>query len=196
MIDSFEENSSPTKVLTWSQHPITKIQKEIDDYNYSSRREWRRKKFSVYRNRRNNIRLCEQYITKLLESGYITNDEYRDIRLIPYRGNQNDYKKAKMEIHKLLFLCTERELYPLILQQIIRYLTYLFDEAGYRRELLLSVVHFAEKGQRGKIYEMAKRDCYLGEIIEKFGLQEIYQKYDKAEAYQYCLITKKITRQL
>lgn len=184
--------------LTWSEHPITKIQLEIDDYEASTRKEWRKKRFDVYRNRVSNVHLCKEYITKLFESGYITLDEYRYIRLIPYQGlipNSVD-EKSETEIHKFLFLCTERELYPLILRQITRYLMYLFIEAGYRRELLLDVIHFASKDKRRKIYGMAKRGCRLGDIINMFELQGVYQKYGRAEAYYNCLISRKVTQQI
>ena len=186
-------------MLAWSQHPITKTQLEIDEYNASTRREWREKRFDVYKNRVSNILLCECYINRLFEVGYITFDEYRDIALLPYRGTlyPSTYNKTNFESHRLLFLCSEQELYPLILRQIVRYLAYLFIEAGYRRELLLDVVHFADKEDRSEIYKMAKEGCKLRDIIDKYKLQAIYEKNaNKAEAYYHCLLTKKTAQQI
>lgn len=186
-------------MMAWNQHPIAKIQNEIDDYNVSLKKEWRRKRFSVYKQRTENIHLCEFYCQQLLKGNYITLEEYKYVVLLPYQGllPASLNTKTEVSVHKLLFLCGEEELYPLILRQVIQYLSYIYCEAGYRRELLLDVVHFADSAKRKGIYKMAKECRYLGEIITKFNLQEIYQKYpDKAEAYYYCLMTKKLVQQL
>lgn len=186
-------------MFAWNEHPIAKTQTEIDDYNISTKREWKLKRFAVYRSRRISLSLCECYTQRLLVDGFITPYEYKDLVLLPYIGllKPSIWRKTEIEAHKTLFLCEEEALYPLILRQLIRYLSYLFDEAGIRRELLLDVVHFAEKQNRREIYRMAKEGCRLGEIINKFNLQKIYEANpNRAEAYYYCLMSKNVTQQI
>lgn len=186
-------------MIAWSKHPIAAIQHEIDDFNASTNKEWRDKRFDVYRNRAKNLLLCEKYATELLNAKYIDFEEYAALALFPYSGtlSARTYDKTSFEMHKLLFLCSERELYPIILRQIVRYMAYLYIEAGYRRELLLDVVHLASKHQRSEIYRMAKEGYMLRDIIDKFNLHTIYQQdSNKALAYYYCTLSKRVSKQI
>ena len=189
--DELDANST----LSWCQHPINVINKEIEEFKSLPKKSWCSMRPRNWATHESNKLLCERYLSHLLSEGYITNSEFEDIILIPYRGQarRRTLDKTNIEAHKLLFLCEERELFPLILKLIIKYMKYLFDDGFYRRQLVLDVIHLSHESIRPELYRMFRAGCRLGDAISKFQLNYIYSaKPLFAKGYSCCRVDRYI----
>ena len=138
-----------------------------------------------------NRKLVRDYIQRMVEDGFLSKDERLDLKLVPYRASLRTETVRKMMIpaHKMIFLCEERSLYPLILQRIYRYYMNEFIKGNKRREIVDLILSEVPPDRVKQVKMFMVSGCRLGDIIERCQLHYIYKLHPniRVQIY-YCRI--------
>lgn len=125
-------------MIAWSDHPIH----ENKDYNY--------------------------YLNQLRNESFISNEEYVDLKLLPYRGTlkKETIDKMKIPTYKLIFQCEEKTLNPLILRKIVDYKYAKYESGKSRRKITeLIIKHATDKDY---VMQQIRKGCYGYHLVGKF----------------------------
>lgn len=135
------------EMIAWSNHPIH----QNKDYKY--------------------------YLNQLRNESFISNEEYVDLILLPYRGmlRKETIDKMKIPSYKLIFQCEEKTLNPLILKKIADYKYSKYESGKSRRKITKLITQHAT--DKNYVVRQIRKGCYGYHLIGKFQLDsELMEK--------------------